>query len=34
MFTDPRNPPCFTEARKIETAKIWEWCQQAYDAHP
>lgn len=33
MFSDERNPPCFSEARKIETEMIWKWCQQAYDAH-
>lgn len=33
MFSDERNPPCFTEAREIETKMIWTWCQQAYDAH-
>jgi hypothetical protein len=32
MFTDPRNPPCFYEARKIETKMIRQWCQEAYDA--
>ena len=33
MFTDPRNPPCFFEARAIEERVIRKWCQQAYDAH-
>ena len=30
MFSDPRNPPCFFEARKIEERMIWQWCQEAY----
>lgn len=34
MFSDPRNPPCFTEARKIETQMIRQWCQEAYENHP
>ena len=34
MFSDPANPPCFAEARKIEVRMMREWCQEAYDAHP
>lgn len=34
MFTDPRNPPCFFEARDIETRMIRQWCQEAYDRWP
>ena len=34
MFTHPSNPPCFSEARKIETARIRQWVQEAYDGHP
>jgi hypothetical protein len=33
MFSDSRNPPCFFEARKIETRMMRQWCQEAYDAH-
>jgi len=33
MFSDARSPPCFREARAIETRMIVQWCQQAYDAH-
>ena len=32
MFSDPRNPPCFHEARKIEEAMIRQWIQEAYDS--
>ena len=32
MFSDPRNPPCFAQARAIEEERIKLWCQQAYDA--
>ena len=32
MFSDPRNPPCFAEARKVEEKMIRQWCQEAYDA--
>uniref|UniRef100_A0A7S3BW67 Uncharacterized protein n=1 Tax=Haptolina ericina TaxID=156174 RepID=A0A7S3BW67_9EUKA len=32
MFSDPRNPPCFHEARKVEEVRIHTWCQEAYDA--
>jgi hypothetical protein len=32
MFSDPRNPPCFAEARKVEERMIRQWCQEAYDA--
>ena len=34
MFSHPSNPPCFAEARKIEKARITQWIQEAYDAHP
>ena len=32
MFSDPRNPPCFTKARAIEERMIKQWIQEAYDA--
>ncbi|EOD12939.1 hypothetical protein EMIHUDRAFT_213197 [Emiliania huxleyi CCMP1516] len=32
MFADPRNPPCFAEARAIEERMIRRWIQEAYDA--
>ena len=31
MFTDSRNPPCFFEARDVETRMMREWIQEAYD---
>ena len=32
MFSDPRNPPCFTKARAIEERMIKQRIQEAYDA--
>jgi hypothetical protein len=33
MFSDPRNPPCFKQARAIEERMIRQFIQEAYDAH-
>jgi len=33
MFSDPRNPPCFAAARKVEVKMIRQYIQEAYNAH-
>jgi len=30
MFSDNRDPPCASEARKVEEARIRQWCHEAY----